>query len=242
MNVVSYGGGTNSTAMLVGMHERGEMPDIILFADTGGERPETYRHIGAVDGWCESVGFPTITVVRETKTLEQDCLDRNALPGIAYGFKSCSERWKIRPQKRWLKQNGLKDVQFLVGIDAGEKRRAKDDGTRYSLIEWGWDRDACAAAISRAGLPQPGKSACFFCPSSRKSEVLALSKTHPELMARAIRMEANADLISIKGLGRRWSWRDLIASDAAQDKLFTEVAGEMPCGCYDGFEADGGGE
>ena len=43
-SVVSYGSGTNSTAMLVGLHERGEKPDLILFADTGGERPDTYRH------------------------------------------------------------------------------------------------------------------------------------------------------------------------------------------------------
>lgn len=33
--MVSYGGGTNSTAMLIGMVERGERPDAILFADTG---------------------------------------------------------------------------------------------------------------------------------------------------------------------------------------------------------------
>jgi len=42
--VVSFGGGTNSTAMLVGMWERGERPDAILFADTGGEKPHTYQH------------------------------------------------------------------------------------------------------------------------------------------------------------------------------------------------------
>jgi hypothetical protein len=31
--VVAYGGGTNSTALLVGMHERQQRPDLILFAD-----------------------------------------------------------------------------------------------------------------------------------------------------------------------------------------------------------------
>jgi hypothetical protein len=87
-SVVSYGAGTNSTAMLVGLHERGERPDLILFADTGGERPETYRHRGAVSDWCESVGFPRIVTVAEGQDLETDCLTRGALPGIAYGF-SC---------------------------------------------------------------------------------------------------------------------------------------------------------
>ena len=34
---VSYGGGKNSTAMLVLMYANGIKPDAILFADTGGE-------------------------------------------------------------------------------------------------------------------------------------------------------------------------------------------------------------
>ena len=43
MLVVSFGGGTNSTAMLVGMSERGIIPDAILFADTGGENEGFFR-------------------------------------------------------------------------------------------------------------------------------------------------------------------------------------------------------
>ena len=43
MNVVAYGGGTNSTAMLVGMYEKGIPVDLILFADPGGEQPYTYE-------------------------------------------------------------------------------------------------------------------------------------------------------------------------------------------------------
>jgi hypothetical protein len=40
---VSYGFGTNSTAMLCGMLERGIKPDVILAADTGAEMPHSYR-------------------------------------------------------------------------------------------------------------------------------------------------------------------------------------------------------
>lgn len=44
-SVVSFGGGVNSTALLVGLEEREERPNYIVFADTGGERPGTYAHI-----------------------------------------------------------------------------------------------------------------------------------------------------------------------------------------------------
>lgn len=61
---VSYGGGTNSTALLIAMWLKGVRPDAILFADTGNEHPETYRFIERFDDWLDSVGFPRITAVR----------------------------------------------------------------------------------------------------------------------------------------------------------------------------------
>ena len=56
--VVSYGGGTNSTAMLIGMVERSEPVDLILFADTGGERPGTYAYVDLFSGWLRERGYP----------------------------------------------------------------------------------------------------------------------------------------------------------------------------------------
>ena len=42
-HIVAFGGGVDSTAMIIGMIER-QMPiDLIMFADTGGERPNTYH-------------------------------------------------------------------------------------------------------------------------------------------------------------------------------------------------------
>lgn len=56
MNVVSFGGGTNSTAMIIGMYLR-EIPiDLILFADTGGERRHTYDFIEKFDAWLTARG------------------------------------------------------------------------------------------------------------------------------------------------------------------------------------------
>ena len=241
MIVVSYGGGTNSTAMLVGLHERGERPDAILFADTGAEKPNTYFHLKLTSGWCVSVGFPAIQTVQSeyrdgtNYTLEQRCLEQNMLPSIAYGFKACSIKHKKDPQTKWLKRHSMEDAIRLIGFDAGEPHRAKGyPNERYPLIEWNWGRDECVAAIARAGLPQPGKSACFFCPSSKKQEILWLAKNHPELAARAVAMEDNAELTHVKGLGRSFAWRDLLAFDAAQISLLPEAPIEIACDCYDG--------
>src|SRR5690349_20131082 len=62
--MVAYGAGVNSTAMLVEFARRGIRPDLILFADTGWEKPETYQYLGVVRPFLKSVGFPDLVVVR----------------------------------------------------------------------------------------------------------------------------------------------------------------------------------
>lgn len=55
--IFNYGMGVDSTAMIVGMHARGERPDLILFADTGGEKPETYAYLPHINAWLEARGW-----------------------------------------------------------------------------------------------------------------------------------------------------------------------------------------
>jgi predicted DNA-binding WGR domain protein len=54
--VVAYGLGVNSTAMLVEFARRGIRPDLILFADTGGEKPETYQYLDVIRPFLARVG------------------------------------------------------------------------------------------------------------------------------------------------------------------------------------------
>ena len=63
MNIVSFGGGVNSAAMLVGMYQRGIPIDLILFADVGAERPEIYAFLHEMNDWLRVRGLPPITVV-----------------------------------------------------------------------------------------------------------------------------------------------------------------------------------
>lgn len=242
MIVCSFGGGVNSTAMLIGMVERGEKCDLILFADTGSEKPHTYEHVLEMSEWLVEHGMPIIKTIKADTpaqesdgSLEGECLRRNTLPSIAFGFKTCSQKWKRQPIDKFL---GGVQRTMLLGFDADEPQRAKPyEGNRYPLIEWGWGRDECIAAIDRAGLKQPGKSACFFCPSSKKKEIFELRRMYPDLAARAVAMERNAELTSVKGLGRNFAWGDLYAADDAQTKLFPDSPIDIDCGCYDGEAA-----
>ena len=53
MNVVGYGGGTDSTAMLIGLWKNHIPVDLILFADPGGEQPHTYAYLEIMDRWLK---------------------------------------------------------------------------------------------------------------------------------------------------------------------------------------------
>ena len=258
MNIASFGGGTNSAAMIIGMIERGEPIDLILFADTGGEKPHTYEFVKIFNQFLNYKNYPEVITVKKVDkngdvlTLEQDCLNGNRLPSLAYGFKTCSQKFKLQPQEKYCNnwkpakdywETGEK-ITRLIGFDAGEGHRTakvyedKKYINRYPLVEWGWDRDDCIEAIVKAGIPRPGKSACFFCPASRPSEIKALKYQYPDLSARSIAMEENADLHSIKGLGRSFSWATLSEQGDMFPKQYEEYFDFDPPismeGCYDG--------
>ena len=100
--VVAFGGGTNSAAMLIEMQKRSVIPDLILFADTGGELPETYDFVRAFSNWLVSNNMPKIEWVKYKKeTLEENCIREKMLPSLAYGFKGCSQKYKIQPQDKF---------------------------------------------------------------------------------------------------------------------------------------------
>ncbi len=238
--MVSYGGGANSTALLIGLHQHRIPVDLILFADTGAEHPHTYAYLDVMDAWLKGYGMPPITRVYKTTrdgkrlTLEDECLQSCSLPSIAYGFKRCSLKHKIGPQEKFCNHYptcqkewaaGKRVVKF-IGYDAGEGYRSDkvllgDLADRkyskwYPLMEWGWTRDDCIRQIEAAGLPQPGKSSCFFCPSMKPDEITALREQHPDLFRRALALEDNArkNLKTVKGLGRNYSW--FIGYDAGE--------------------------
>lgn len=227
--VISYGLGVDSTAALVGLKDRGIRPDLILFADTGSEKQETYDYLPVIQEWLKRVGFPAVEVVRNEvkdfkhwppyRTLGENCLTNGTLPSLAFGFKSCSLKWKVAPQERYAKTWGPAratwrqggQVRKVIGYDAGPKDRrryAQAQGVEdkrysywYPLIDWGWDRDQCKAVIRAEGLPVPPKSACYFCPATQPEELHEFRKVYLRYI---VIMEARARprLLKVDGLWR----------------------------------------
>ncbi len=237
---ICLGLGTDSIAMLIEMVLRGERIDLITFADTGAEMPRTYAMLKPVNNFLKAHGYPLVTVVkyhskvRGHETLEESVLRNQNLPSLAFGFHTCSIRFKIEPQVKFAKQfqpfidawaAGRKVIR-CIGYDfspADSKRANRSTASfpdlnefenRYPLREWKWTRVECLERILSAGLPDPGKSSCYFCPARKKVEIIDMAKNQPEMLAKALDMEARAiaggKLKKTVGLGRKYSWASVI--------------------------------
>jgi hypothetical protein len=259
--IVAYGLGVDSTAALVEMRRRNIRPDAILFADTGSEKKETYDYLPVINSWLSSVGFPAVTIVKYQPvdfknlppyaTLGENCLTNGTLPSLAFGFKSCSLKWKVEPQNKWTNQwpmavdcwrSGGK-VRKVIGYDASPKdmkRYAHARGMQdpkydywYPLIDWGMDRDACKRAITEAGLPVPPKSACVFCPATRPAELHGHRK---EYLRYIVTMEAralprlqgcmNQEQLEADYARRTQEWNMKLST--AKGRRFTEIMAKKP--------------
>jgi len=251
---VSFGGGTNSSALLIALTLKEIKADAIIFADTGAELPETYEWVRAFGKWLEAKGQPEILWAegreslaadgRKYKTLEEKCLVTESLPSKAYGRSSCSVRHKKEPIEKSLRAlfPDARQIRQLIGYHAGETHRlAKIKSLtqgifyfEYPLVEWGMGQQDCLRLIQAVGLTPPPKSSCFFCPNRKMAEILALREKHPELFARAVALEENSKEKnrSVKGWGRTWAWGDLEKMSPLEQALAELRQESFGCACF----------
>lgn len=249
---VAYGFGTNSTAMLCGLKDRNIKPDMILAADTGAEMPHSYAMLETMQAKVREWWGMEIQVVKKLRAgifegIDGECMRGHKLPALAYGSRACSVKYKQQPQNQVIraemKKRGIKTARRAIGFDANEAHRIKPSTQKwavnwYPLVDWQWGRAECIASICRHGLPQPGKSACYFCPAMKRSEVVRLKAEHPDLLNRALEIERRSQKTNRtnRGLGgENNKWADWLAMDDAQAKMLLDIEPhETPCGCIDG--------
>ncbi|MBK9005265.1 MAG: hypothetical protein IPM41_15870 [Sphingomonadales bacterium] len=227
--IASWGAGIDSTAMIIELEAQGTPPDLVLFAETGAEYPETDAYIPVFEDWLAERQIPFRRVryaptrlngKPDYRSLLEDILASKTLPAIAFGQHSCSLKWKVAPQTAaaqlwqpaidaWAQGSR---VTRLIGYDASPRdirRHAHalrhDDPrfeNRYPLIEWGWTRERCIERIAAAGLPIPRKSSCFMCTACSPDDIDSLPPDHLGLII-LIEAAAAPRLTTTEGLWRK---------------------------------------
>lgn len=223
---VSYGGGVQSTALLVLAAQGTINFPLFIFANTGeeSEHPATLRYVREVAmPYAEAHGIEMVEVQRRkrggAKEDLRDRLDagRTAIPvrrrkeGKPMS-RSCTTDFKVKAIEKELRRRGATEEApaiVAIGISVDEIARAKSEGvdpkapTQYRvyplLKPLHLTRMDCRQVIADGGLPVPPKSACWFCPMHDGTAWTNLRKETPDLFEEACKIEAHLSASSSDG-------------------------------------------
>jgi len=201
--IFSFGGGVQSTAVMVLQAENVLHYDKFIFANVGddSENPGTLEYIENVSKpFMEKYGIEFVELGsprRDGKTLYQYAMTAKRSSGMVVylgdhgpGHRECTVQYKIKNIERYKKKNGVAGCTQGIGISLDEYQRMRNDpALEYPLIEMEITRRQCIRIIQGAGLPVPPPSSCWFCPFHRLDVWKEMANRQPELFAKAVEME-----------------------------------------------------
>lgn len=219
IRAVSFGGGQQSTALLV-LAAQGRIDfRTFLFCNVGddSELPATLRYFReyhqpyAAEHGIELAELRRIMQRGPEKGHERTLWQQLNKPGSktidipvrmangAPGNRNCTAAFKIKVVAAELARRGATaetPATVGMGISLEEIGRANNrspvphERVVYPLLELGLRRTDCQRIILEAGLPLPPKSACFFCPFHRPEDWQEQRRSTPELFAKSCQLEA----------------------------------------------------
>lgn len=214
VRVVSFGGGVQSTALLVLAARREIDYRVFLFCNVGAdsEAPETLEYVSEI-AWpfAERHGIELVelqkikrdgsvdTVLRRINESKRSVPVPARMSGNgAPGTRQCTLDFKIRRVAKELKARGATvdhPATVALGISTDEFKRARTDSgipwqlLDYPLLTLRLSREDCKRIIREAGLPEPPRSACWFCPLRSAKGWAEMRVTKPERFAACVEIE-----------------------------------------------------
>ncbi|MDD6133287.1 MAG: phosphoadenosine phosphosulfate reductase family protein [Selenomonadaceae bacterium] len=205
-HIVSFSGGKDSTAMLLMMLEKNIAVDDIIFCDTGVEFPALYQHVEEVERYIDR----KITRLKwdggsyEWEFAHHVKLRGNNLPGKGWAsFRNrwCTQYFKSRPSKKYLKGTYGKNYTLYIGIAYDEPKRHKNIPANvvHPLYDWQITEVQALEYCKSKGFDFGGlydifpRLGCYCCPLQRKQSWRALYDNFPELFEKSLQMEAECE-------------------------------------------------
>lgn len=206
MNIVSFSGGKDSTAMLLMMLEKGIQVDGVICVDTTKEFPQMYDHIRKVQAMIEPLKIEIVKIDFDYWFGEHIKTRGKRKGEKGYGFPDFRNRWctslkqesygrivvsmTYNPRKRGGVNYVNNDIVEFHGIAFDEKERtSKNNGRniRYPLVEWGITEKQALEYCYLKGLDWGGlyekfhRVSCWCCPLSRIDGLRVLYNDFPGL-------------------------------------------------------------
>ena len=200
--VISYGGGVQSTALVVlAMRECWTVDEIVHVDLVDAESPATREYVAYVREWLRGVYGRDITVIE--RNMYRDMLDNPAFTPVPWHGRrerfmlkrQCTREYKVTPLTRYLYDRYPGEcIRLMLGISVDEYHRMRDSSAAriehvYPLVDRRLTRWQCRDVIERAGLSVPYKSSCWFCPYRTPGSQLVLLQHYPQLREMADALE-----------------------------------------------------
>jgi len=236
LNIISFGAGQNSTAMIIKMFNDGIKIDEIIYSEVGNEMPETYMFLKEFKIWCKKKGLLFTKVKSKLGTIRDYYGSKKIIPYRM--FRQCTHKFKIIPINKYIRDKyGLKTpINMMMGIAADEKKRMdkikgrKQFTFKFPLVDWDINRQGCIKIIKKEGLSVPVKSGCYFCPFQPKGAWKDLYNKHKELYEDSIEFEKNGRAYPEGTLMGNITLEEFKIALKEQRKLTSEDVSLIKCG------------
>jgi hypothetical protein len=204
IHVLSLGAGVQSSTLALMFADRRmqqPMPDAAIFADVGAEPAYVYTWLD----WLETMlPFPVHRVMwKDGLTANiKDSIAGQRFAGAPFYTESdgkregqlrrqCTREFKVHGQRA--PRGKVLATQYL-GISYDESLRMRPSRSpwiehQWPLVELGMRRQDCLDWMKARGYPEPGRSACTYCPYHSDKEWYDLKTNHPDAFAEAIEMD-----------------------------------------------------
>ena len=165
-HVLSFGGGVNSVALMIVLLREGLPFDEAVFADTGGEVPETYQYLETATQYLANHEVPLTVVSKRGRSLYETSWDRQVFPSAIWRWST--RDFKVTPIQRHYRSLDAHINQYLA-IAWDEIHRMKDSRVEYvtnlyPLIDRRLTRADCIDIIQGAGIASPAEKLLLLLP------------------------------------------------------------------------------
>lgn len=214
IRAVSFGGGVQSTALLVLAAEGQIDHRLFLFCNVGedSENPATISYFNEVAmPYAAAHGIELLELRKRMRDGTPDTILTSIarqprsipipmhLAGAGPGNRTCTAHFKIFIVAKELQRRGATPEDpalTALGISVDEFHRARTSSgiawqtLEYPLIDRRLSRSNCLSIIAKAGLPEPEPSSCYFCPFHTMEQWTRLKRNKPDLWEKAVELEA----------------------------------------------------
>lgn len=235
-NILSYGGGINSSALFFHILKNKLPLDLVIFADTGEDKPETYESVKNMEQLCIKNNIKFVTVTSKLGNLYNYYFKIKKVMSMMK--RDCTDKFKIRTIRKYIRKTYGKKEKFrmYIGFTWDELTRMRDSDVKYIENVYPFVEDKITRQGNKDILKEnnfiASKSGCIGCIYNKKQNWIYMLIHDPKEFERHLKLEEQNTGFPKVLLNGSYSLRSLKNSYKNQKSLHKYVDLEANCNVH----------